>query len=214
MSLPNVDSRAPAPPNPNLTPSPSPSVLSPSQPTPAGDAPDLEPAGESLGRRSFLKWVSGLAAATTGVLVGIPVVRALVSPAIAKPPAESWVKVADDVALLDLGVPIRVDFVQTRQDAWVETRTLNAVWLYTDDGETFVAYNGHCTHLGCGFGYDKDRKTFVCPCHRGQFDVKSGAVLAGPPPRSLDRLEVRVRESAVYVNYRDFRLGLPQRIEA
>lgn len=206
MSLPHLDSRT----------APSPAVLSPPRSTPpAPDAAAAAPSGDdALARRSFLKWVSGLAAATTGVLVGLPVVRALVSPAIARPPTESWVKVADDVALLDLGVPIRIDFVQTQQDAWVETRTLNAVWLYTDDGESFTAYNGHCTHLGCGFGYDKDRKTFVCPCHRGQFDVRSGAVLAGPPPRPLDRLEVRVRDSAVYVNYRDFRLGLPQRIEA
>lgn len=172
------------------------------------------PTAERLGRRGFLRWISGLAAGVSAAMVGIPVLRAFVAPVVGKPPVDSWVKVADDIALLDLGVPIRIDFVQTRDDAWVESRSLNAVWLYTDDGETFTAYNGHCTHLGCGFGYDAASKSFVCPCHRGQFDVKTGAVLAGPPPRPLDRLDVQVRDSAVFVKYRDFRLGLPERIEA
>ena len=56
--------------------------------------------------------------------------------------------------------------------------------------------------------------TFACPCHRGQFDVKTGAVLAGPPPRGLDELPVEVRDSAVYVQFKDFRLGIPERVES
>jgi Rieske Fe-S protein len=168
----------------------------------------------AIGRRGFLRWVSGLGAAITTVLVGIPVVRAFVSPSLPTPGRDSWVKVADDIALIDIGVPIRVSFVQTADDAWVETRTLNSVWLYTEDGAKFKAYNGHCTHLGCSYNYDKERKNFFCPCHRGQFDVKTGEVLAGPPPRALDDMRVEVRDSAVYVNYRDYRLGVPERIEA
>ena len=171
------------------------------------DGPDV------VGRRRFLARVSAVGAAISGVLVMIPVLRALVPPRLRRP-VGAWVKVAEDTALLDTGVPIRVNFVQSVQDAWVETRTLNGVWLYTDDGEVFKAYNGHCTHLGCSYVYDHDRKNFFCPCHRGQFDVKTGAVLAGPPPRPLDELEVQVRDAAVYVKYKDFRLGVPERIEA
>jgi hypothetical protein len=39
-------------------------------------------------------------------------------------------------------------------------------------------------------------------------------VLAGPPPRPLDELEVEVRDASVFVKYKDFRLGVPERIEA
>jgi menaquinol-cytochrome c reductase iron-sulfur subunit len=165
-------------------------------------------------RRRFLSWVSGLGAAIGGILVGIPVVRSFTSPAFAKPQAATWIKVAEDIALLDIGVPTRVDFMTNQNDAWVESRTQNAVWLYTEDGEKFKAYNGHCTHLGCSFSYDKETKDFVCPCHRGQFDVKTGAVLAGPPPRPLDELKVEIRDSAVYVDYRDFQLGIAKQVEA
>jgi quinol---cytochrome c reductase iron-sulfur subunit, bacillus type len=167
-----------------------------------------------VGRRNFLRGISAACATAVAAIVGIPAIRALLAPVVAKPLAENWIKVADDTALLDIGTPIRVDFVQNQSDAWVETRAMNSVWLYTEDGDKFKAYNGHCTHLGCGFVYDKERKTFICPCHRGQFDVKTGAVLAGPPPRPLDELEVKVKDSTVFVKYKDFRLGVAERVEA
>jgi quinol---cytochrome c reductase iron-sulfur subunit, bacillus type len=169
---------------------------------------------EPVGRRGFLTWVSGACAAVVAAVVGLPTLRAAGFPATAAPAPDNWIKVADDTALLDIGTPVRVDFAQTQNDAWVETRALNSVWLYTEDGDTFKAYNGHCTHLGCSFAFDKDSATFLCPCHRGQFDVKTGAVLGGPPPRPLDELQVQVRDASVYVKYRDFRLGVPNRVEA
>ena len=178
----------------------------------APEAIDGEHAG-TLARRTFLQWISAMCATTIAALVGVPAVRAALSPASAKPLDKSWVKVAEDTALLDIGVPIRVDFSQTETDAWIETRAMNSVWLFTEDGDTFKAYNGHCTHLGCGYLYDKDAKHFVCPCHHGQFDVKTGAVLGGPPPRPLDELPVQVRDASVFVQYKDFRLGVAEKVE-
>ena len=176
--------------------------------------PGADGSAPNVARRGFLRLASAVGGSIIAVLVGIPVVGAFISPALAKAKPDSWIKVADDTALLDIGTPIRVDFVQTQDDAWVESRALISVWLYTEDGDVFKAYNGHCTHLGCGYTLAPDKKTFVCPCHRGQFDIKTGAVLAGPPPRPLDELKVQVRDSAVYVQYRDFRLGVPERVEA
>jgi len=176
--------------------------------------PEMPESIETIERRSFLRWVTGLATSISTALVSIPVLRAFFSPTLQPPAPEAWVKVADDTALLDTGVPIRVDFITSKDDAWIESRAMNSVWLYTEDGEKFKAYNGHCTHLGCGFTFDPQRKAFICPCHRGEFDVKTGAVLAGPPPRGLDELQTEVRDSAVFVNVRDFRLGIAEKIEA
>jgi menaquinol-cytochrome c reductase iron-sulfur subunit len=164
-------------------------------------------------RRRFLRWLSALGAGVYGVLLGVPALRAFFSPVKAAAQSDNWVKVADDIALIDLDVPVRLDFVEFTTDAWVESRTLNAVWVYTADGEKFKAYNGHCTHLGCGYIYDKDRAHFYCPCHHGEFDVKTGNVLAGPPPRGLDELKVEIRDSAIFVNYKDYRLGVAERLE-
>jgi menaquinol-cytochrome c reductase iron-sulfur subunit len=184
--------------------------------TPLGHSAGTSAAtGESpVGRRRFLQWVSGIGATVTAVLVGVPVLRAFFSPTFSPAPSENWVKVADDIALIESDVPIRVSFSENKADAWLETQQINSVWLYTEDGQKFKAYNAHCTHLGCAYGYDADTKTFACPCHRGQFDVKTGRVLAGPPPRPLDELGVQVRDDAVWVDYRDFRVGVPNQIEA
>ena len=183
--------------------------MSASSPGPTGVASNSSP----VRRRGFLRWLSAIGATVSAGLVGYPAVRAFLSPSRSRPRPENWVKVADDVALLDIGVPIRADFVQLANDAWVESRVLNSVWLYTEDGEHFKAYNGHCTHLGCGYTYDADRKAFYCPCHHGVFDVRTGAVLSGPPPRPLDELNLRVDDGAVIVRYQDFRLGVPERVE-
>lgn len=165
-------------------------------------------------RRGFLKWMSGVGAALTGLIVGIPAATAFLSPAFKKPVKKEWITVADDVSTLDIGTPIKVDFVDASNDAWVESRALRSVWLRTEDGEKFTAFSGVCTHLGCSIGFDADNKRYHCPCHHGLFDPKTGAVIGGPPPRPLDTLPVRVQDGAVQVLYQTFRTGIEAKIEA
>lgn len=176
---------------------------------------DEGPGNESLmRRRRFLKWISAIGAGLAAALVGAPAAASFVSPAFKKPAKKNWISVSDDVSTIDIGVPVKVDFVESTSDAWVESRALRTVWLYTDDGETFTAFSGVCTHLGCSFTYDQADKRYHCPCHHGLFDVKTGAVLGGPPPRPLDSLPVRVTEDgAVQILHQTFRTGIPAKIE-
>jgi cytochrome b6-f complex iron-sulfur subunit len=55
----------------------------------------------------------------------------------------------------------------------------------------YYAYGQKCTHLSCPVYYEKEHGRFECPCHEGAFDVKTGKVLYGPPPRPLDWIEVK-----------------------
>ncbi|MEV6950881.1 Rieske (2Fe-2S) protein [Streptomyces sp. NPDC051183] len=53
---------------------------------------------------------------------------------------------------------------------------------------TLVGYSAVCTHLACAVLWREDRGTdgeLYCPCHEGVFDVRTGEVTAGPPPRPL-----------------------------
>ena len=167
-----------------------------------------------LPRRTFLKWISGIGAALSAIIVGAPAAAAFFSPALKKSVAKRWITVADDVSTLDIETPIKVDFVEAANDAWVESRALRTVWLYTVDGENFTAYSGVCTHLGCSFAFDAENKRYHCPCHHGLFDMKTGAVIGGPPPRPLDTLPVRVQDGEVQIIYKSFRTGIPDKIEA
>ena len=73
----------------------------------------------------------------------------------------------------------------------------SAILVRTSDG-TYHAYGQKCTHLSCPVYYSRDHQRLECPCHEGAFDVASGNVLYGPPPRALDAIEIEVRGGQVW----------------
>lgn len=62
--------------------------------------------------------------------------------------------------------------------------------LIRQRGGTLAAFSAVCTHLGCVVQWQKEKEEFLCPCHGGRFSA-AGAVIAGPPPRPLDKLPVK-----------------------
>ncbi|HEY3127881.1 MAG TPA: Rieske 2Fe-2S domain-containing protein [Acidobacteriota bacterium] len=60
-----------------------------------------------------------------------------------------------------------------------------------------VAYGQKCTHLSCAVFWEGGSK-ITCPCHHGFFDVRDGHVLAGPPPRPLPRIPLKISDGRVY----------------
>jgi len=167
-------------------------------------------AGPTTGRRTFLKWATAVGGFFSAVLAGFPAVRAFFSPTFRHKRSEKWIRLGE-VDQFDPILPTKVDFVDTVNDAWVETRRLRNVWIFTEDGEHFTVYNGRCTHLGCNYSLDREQKVFRCPCHTGYFDMKTGRVLGGPPPRPLDQLAVKVENGVLYAQYEDYRLGVPEK---
>jgi Rieske Fe-S protein len=61
-------------------------------------------------------------------------------------------------------------------------------------GRDVVAFSQKCTHLGCVVFYEAAEGRWHCPCHEGNFAVRSGAVLSGPPVRPLGRIDVEIRD--------------------
>jgi len=165
------------------------------------------------GRRAFLRWATGIGGFFSALLAGVPAVRAFLSPTFRHTRVEKWIRLGE-VDQFDPEVPTKVDFVDSVNDAWVEARRLRSVWIYTEDGEHFTVYNGRCTHLGCNYFLDGEKNVFQCPCHTGFFDIKSGAVLGGPPPRPLDALPVKVEDGVLYAAYQDYHLGVPEKVVA
>ena len=54
-----------------------------------------------------------------------------------------------------------------------------------------------CTHAGCGVSFDPSSMQFICPCHGGTYDARTGKVLAGPPPAPLAPIPVQVSNGEV-----------------
>lgn len=70
--------------------------------------------------------------------------------------------------------------------------------LVRDREGNYHAYGQKCTHLTCPVYYAKEGDRLECPCHEGGFDVKTGNVLYGPPPRPLDRVVIEKRGAEVW----------------
>lgn len=72
-----------------------------------------------------------------------------------------------------------------------------AILVRLDDREV-VAFSQKCTHLGCVVYYEAAEHRWHCPCHEGNFETRTGAVLSGPPPRPLGRIDVEVRGDEIW----------------
>jgi thiosulfate dehydrogenase [quinone] large subunit len=73
-------------------------------------------------------------------------------------------------------------------------------WVVHPSGNTFVAFSAVCTHAGCSVQYDSGSLQFICPCHGGTYDAKTGRVLAGPPPSPLPSIPVHVVNGEIRVD--------------
>lgn len=67
-----------------------------------------------------------------------------------------------------------------------------AVLVRSNDGE-YLAYSRKCAHRGCSVDFDSQRRCLNCPCHQGAYDLRTGSVLYGPPPRPLDQIMLQMR---------------------
>ena len=72
-----------------------------------------------------------------------------------------------------------------------------AILVRAADGQ-YYAFEQKCTHLTCPVYYSKENDRLECPCHEGGFDVHTGGVLYGPPPRPLGVIEIEVRNGDVW----------------
>ena len=147
-----------------------------------------------MGRRQFLEitfW-----AVTGAVTVGIAGVGArFLAGNSLEPRTSSWVQVGP-VSDLAPGTVNRVNYSLRAKDAWRDVEQTGALYAYSSDGVTYDVLDGTCTHLGCIVQWRPDENTYGCPCHSAIF-TREGAVVSGPPPRPLRRLETKIENGVL-----------------
>ena len=90
-----------------------------------------------------------------------------------------------------------------RQDRWASFERKELIYIYRND-QGLTVFSAICPHAACLIR--KNDEGFGCPCHKSSFS-SNGIVLAGPSPRSLDRLSTKVQNGRLYVRYEKFRPG-------
>lgn len=72
------------------------------------------------------------------------------------------------------------------------------VLLLRDAKGAFHALSATCTHLDCLVQYRSEQDLIWCACHNGKYDL-SGKNLSGPPPRPLDKYQVKLAGEEVLI---------------
>jgi Rieske Fe-S protein len=152
---------------------------------------------KKINRREFLGIATGALSGLIGLLMGIPAIAYIVGPALAKDNSQSWKRLGS-TAKVEVGTPTLFKITIDHTVGWIEEEQEHSIYILTENGRDFIAMSNICTHLGCRARWISDNQQFYCPCHVGIFD-KQGYVVAGPPPRPLDRYEVKVEDGQLYI---------------
>ena len=140
--------------------------------------------GDLSSRRMFLK-ISMLFNGVVGVLLGIPIVRYVLSPITReqKPGYQSWISVGSVDQF-----PAGETRLATYRNPGAESRDGKtadiACYVRHIEGESFQVFAVNCAHLGCPVRWFPQSGLFMCPCHGGAY-YADGARASGPPERGL-----------------------------
>ena len=147
-------------------------------------------------RRSFLEKLTACIGGIIGLAAGIPLIGFAIAPAFKKGESK-WVDLGL-VARLKNSQFKKVDYTFTAKDGWVKATKKRSVYVTDIGNGEWNVFSRTCSHLGCLVRWNEQRGEFLCPCHGAVFD-KNGTVIAGPPPRPLQKFDVKVEAGVLYV---------------
>ena len=152
-----------------------------------------------LSRRQMLLKISMLFNGAVGVLLGIPIVRYLVSPVSRerKPGYDKWIPLgsieqfpAGQTRLATYRNPVA-------QSSDGETADVPC-WVRRTEGEGFQVFAINCAHLGCPVRWFPQSRLFMCPCHGGAY-YEDGSRASGPPERGLFEYPFKILDGKLHI---------------
>jgi cytochrome b6-f complex iron-sulfur subunit len=140
-------------------------------------------------RRDLLQIGMGAMAVCYGGALGYPIYRYLATPAVRSRLQGEVASVAIPEKSMPAAGAATMFLFGTRP----------AVLIHHTDG-AWAAFDAVCTHLGCTVGFEAENKRIYCPCHGGTYDMHTGEVVAGPPPKGLTAYKVEVSDGHIVVS--------------
>jgi menaquinol-cytochrome c reductase iron-sulfur subunit len=160
-------------------------------------------------RRGFFKLATVLLTTLVGLTLSIPLVGTLIGSAWRTRKGHGS-KVAE-VYSLPPGQPVSLTFADKIEDAYIHETVLHSVWAVKYSEAKVVVYSPICPHLGCKYNWNPQTGHFECPCHASVFAL-DGKVLAGPAPRPLDTLPIKIQNGELAVVWERFKLGIREKV--
>ena len=152
-----------------------------------------------LSRNDFVKGIVGILGTIMGLVVGIPAIGFILSPALKVRSSEAWIP-AGPLENYPVGLPTLFNFTRTTLNGWEKTVNSFGVYIHRKSETEIIAFSNVCTHFSCRVNWHDDIKEYVCPCHDGHFG-SGGEIISGPQPRPLDIYEAKVEEGSLLIHY-------------
>lgn len=159
-------------------------------------------------RRSFLGALIGVGTAGVGVLLSVPLVRFALHPILAKTTETAWSDLGAADEFVSVAAPMKRLIKVEQRDGWRRIMSEKSVYVTKGADGQLRVLSSICPHLGCSITWNDAKTQFVCPCHVGVFSP-DGALVSGPPPRSMDELETKVEDGRLKTRYQYFRQLVP-----
>ncbi|MDW8019587.1 MAG: Rieske (2Fe-2S) protein [Chloroherpetonaceae bacterium] len=144
---------------------------------------------EPISRRTFAKVLfTGVGLCYAGA-IGYPIYQYLASPI---------QKSAEAAKVSEVHLP-EAHKLEPGSAVMFKFGTRPGILIHHKDG-SWTAMEAVCTHMACTVQYQPDTNRLFCACHGGVYDVKTGAAVAGPPPKPLKTYKVEVSENGVTIS--------------
>ena len=140
--------------------------------------------------------------------MSIPLIRFALHPVLGKSVETSWSDLSAVDEFADVTNPVKRIVKIEQIDGWRRIISEKSVYVIKGKDGQLRILSSVCPHLGCAITWTEAKQQFVCPCHLGKF-AADGALVSGPPPRSMDTLEHRVENGRLQVRYQYFRQLIP-----
>lgn len=152
-------------------------------------------------RRDFVNIILVGLSSVIGLIIGIPAISYLLSPAVKTREEEAWIPLGP-LDAYPLDQPTLFSYTRTKINGW--EKTVNSfgacIWRYGVGESEVNVYSNICTHLSCRVSWTEETNLYVCPCHDAGFN-KQGEVVAGPPPEPLYEYETKVEEGVLSIKH-------------
>ncbi len=175
-------------------------------PTPRSQDP------EDIQKRDFIKGVTAAILGFLSLALTWPLVSFLI-PSSNEGAEGKFVKVPNFPGL-GVDKPTKMTTVEDVDvQAFITTKVVYDIWVIKHAADKATVYSSLCPHLNCRYNFDSTKNVFACPCHGSVFN-EDGKCIAGPAPRPLDTLPYKIEGGELYVQYKLFKAGIPEKIEA
>ncbi len=159
---------------------------------------------QHISRRDFVKLVTAGIAAVMATVLGLPLIRYLIDPALKARKVMAWIPLGR-LEELEIGRPTLVNFRLPGAEGEEASGGSEAVYVVRRSEQEVIVLSNVCTHLACRVTWREDLQQYVCPCHDGRF-ARLGEVISGPPRRPLKQYapeQWKVEDGILYLNFEE-----------